>query len=165
MAEIPERPIDAEAILRTFARHGVDFVVIGGFAVQTHGHLRTTKDLDIIPRPSSENLTRLGRALGEIEAELGGVDARLLGIDVTNARELGTGANFTLTTRHGWLDVFAHDGTPGAPPYEDLRARALEVEVAGVAVAVASLDDLIRLKRAAGREIDLRDIAALTAEL
>lgn len=165
MAEIPERPIDAEAILRAFARHSVDFVVIGGFAVQTHGHLRTTKDLDIIPTPSTENLTRLGRALGEIEAQLRGVEAHLLGIDVTDARDLAAGANFTLTTRHGWLDVFAHDETPGAPPYEDLRARALEVEVAGVAVAVASLDDLIRLKRAAGREIDLRDIAALTAEL
>ncbi len=165
MAEVPERPIDAEAILRTLSRHAVDFVVIGGFAVQTHGHLRTTKDLDIIPTPSSENLVRLGRALEEIDAQLRGVDAHLLGIDVTNARHLAAGANFTLTTRHGWLDVFAHDETPGAPPYNDLRARALEVEVAGVTVAVVSLDDLLRLKRAAGREVDLHDIAALTAEL
>ncbi len=115
MAEVPERPIDAEAILRTLSRHAVDFVVIGGFAVQTHGHLRTTKDLDIIPTPSSENLVRLGRALEEIDAQLRGVDAHLLGIDVTNARHLAAGANFTLTTRHGWLDVFAHDETLEPP--------------------------------------------------
>ncbi len=164
-SEVPERPIDAAAILRALANYGVDYVVIGGIAVQTHGHLRTTKDLDVIPAPTRENFRRLGRALGEIGARLRGVDADLLAVDVTDARDLEAGANFTITTMHGWLDVFAHDETPGAPPYEDLRRRALEIEIGGAEVAVSSLDDLIRLKRAAGRAIDLHDIAVLTAQV
>ena len=118
----PGEAIDAAAILRALANYGVDYVVIGGIAVQTHGHLRTTKDLDVIPAPTRENFRRLGEALGEIGARLRGVDADLLAIDVTDARDLEAGANFTITTI--WLDVFAHEETPGAPPYEDLRRRA-----------------------------------------
>ena len=52
---------------------------------------------------------------------------------------------------------------PGAPPYSDLRARALVIELDGIALAVAGLDDLISMKRASGRPADIRDIAALTA--
>ena len=55
------------------------------------------------------------------------------------------------------------NGAPGAPPYEDLRKRAVEVEVRGTPVRIASLDDLIAMKRASGRQKDLRDIAELTA--
>jgi predicted nucleotidyltransferase len=55
------------------------------------------------------------------------------------------------------------NGALGAPPYGDLRARAIEVEVRGTPVRIASLDDLIAMKRAAGRPRDLRDIADLTA--
>jgi hypothetical protein len=49
-----------------------------------------------------------------------------------------------------------------AQPYEDLRARSIEVEVRGTPIRLASLDDLIAMKRAAGRPQDLRDIAELT---
>jgi hypothetical protein len=51
-----------------------------------------------------------------------------------------------------------------ATPYEDLRRRAVEVEVRGTPIRIASLDDLIAMKRASGRPQDLRDIAEL-AEL
>ena len=43
------------------AEHGVDFVVIGGVAVQAHGYIRSTRDLDVIARPTTLNLTRLER--------------------------------------------------------------------------------------------------------
>ncbi|MEJ7718772.1 MAG: nucleotidyltransferase [Thermoleophilaceae bacterium] len=109
MTELPDRPVESTEILRVLVRHGVDFVVIGGLAVQTHGHLRTTKDLDLVPEPSRENYVRLAAALAELEAVLRGVDADLLGIDVTDADHLGWGGNFTLVTKHGWLDVFPSD--------------------------------------------------------
>ncbi len=54
------------------------------------------------------------------------------------------------------------NGAPGAAPYEDLRARAIEVEVRGTPVWIASLDDVISMKRATARPRDLRDIADLT---
>ena len=46
---------------------------------------------------------------------------------------------------------------------ELLRARALVVELNGVPLAIAGLDDVIAMKRASGRPADLRDIAVLTA--
>jgi len=48
--------------------HQVEFVLIGGFAVALHGYVRATKDIDIVPEPSPENLTRLWRALTAIDA-------------------------------------------------------------------------------------------------
>jgi predicted nucleotidyltransferase len=65
-----------------------------------------------------------------------------------------------LPTTAGDLDVL--NRALGAPPYDDLRARAIEVEVRGTSVWIASLEDLIAMKRATARPRDLRDIADLT---
>ncbi len=51
---------------------------------------------------------------------------------------------------------------PGAPPYEALRVGALEIRLGDLKLAVAGRDDLIGMKRASGRPVDLEDIAALT---
>lgn len=62
----PERrpePLDAQRILEELARHGVDFVLVGGLAAQTHGNTRMTNDVDVIPGPNPENLSRLAEAL------------------------------------------------------------------------------------------------------
>ena len=74
MAE-SDAPLDAERILRALAEHGVDYVLIGGLAVQTHGHVRTTIDADLIPAPDPPNLERRASALRSLEArDAGGVD-------------------------------------------------------------------------------------------
>jgi len=62
-----EAPFDAERILRALAEHGVDYVLIGGLAVQTHGHVRTTIDADLIPAPDPANLERLAAALRSLD--------------------------------------------------------------------------------------------------
>lgn len=66
-----------------------------------------------------------------------------------------------LTTRHGELHILRE--VPGAPVYADLRARALVIDLDGIVIAIAGLDDLIAMKRASGRPADIRDIDALTA--
>ena len=66
-----------------------------------------------------------------------------------------------LTTCHGELHILRD--VPGAPAYPDLRARALVVELNGIPLAIAGLDDLIAMKRASSRPGDIRDIAVLTA--
>lgn len=53
--------------------------------------------------------------------------------------------------------------SPGPPPYDQLRARAVVVDLDGLEIAIVGLDDLISLKRAAGRPSDLADLAVLTA--
>jgi hypothetical protein len=65
-----------------------------------------------------------------------------------------------LPRRHGAIYVI-HDA-PGAPPYDELRGRALEIELGQIRLAVAGRDDLISMKRASGRPVDLEDLAALT---
>jgi hypothetical protein len=65
-----------------------------------------------------------------------------------------------LATRHGDIDVL-HDA-PGAAPFAQLRERALLITLGNHAIPIASRDDLIKMKRAAGRPVDIADIAALT---
>ncbi len=160
----PDRgPSDPRRIFETLAQHNVDYTTIGGIAVQAHGSTRTTRDVDIVAASDQENLERLSAALKELDARLWGVDAHLLGIEL-DARTLAEGGNFTLVTKAGGLDFF-NDVPGGVPhvPYSQLRARSLRVEVGGVPIRVAGKDDLIRMKRSAGRPRDLADIATLTS--
>ncbi len=118
-----------------------------------------------------ENLRRLAGALRELEARLRGVDADLLGLDLGDPQTLYNRGNFLMHTHHGDLDVFAVEQTAGAPArYEDLRARAMAVQIRGVTLLTAHPDDLIRMKTAAAqfrdrptakRRQDLDDIAVL----
>jgi hypothetical protein len=169
MADQPS--LEAEQLLHALADHEVEYVLIGGVAIQAYGHVRTTLDLDVIAAWTPENMRRLAEALGELGARLRGVDADLLGIDLTDPRQLYAGGNFLMRTAHGDLDVFAVEQTPGAPrSYDQLSGRAVPVEVLGVRLLVAHPEDLIRMKSAAAqfrdrpepkRRQDLDDIAVL----
>jgi len=153
--------LDIGELVAVLARHGVDFVVIGGVATQAHGHRRTTMDLDLMPDPDPDNLTRLGAALGELEAQPVGVDAGKAEISVSDPERLAVAAIVPpLLTRHGQVHILKEP--KGARAFDKIRESALVLEVAGVDVAIVSLDDLIRMKKAAGRPIDLEDVAALT---
>ena len=57
------KPLDVAELTRLLNRHGVDYVVIGGVAMQAHGHVRSTQDLDVIAAWSEENTARLSAAL------------------------------------------------------------------------------------------------------
>jgi hypothetical protein len=156
-AEPPPPPLDVDRIVATFDRHGVDFVVIGGIAVLAHGHPRATFDLDFIADLAADNMGRLGAALDELGARVRGVDADLL-VDPTDPEHLRSGANWTMVTDAGWLDFMP--AVAGARDYAEIVAYA--VPVRGGAFRVVGLDDLIRMKRVAGRPKDIDDIAALT---
>lgn len=147
-----------DRIVATFRRHGVDFVVIGGIAVLAHGHPRATFDLDFVADLTADNVRRLADALDELNAEVRGVDADRLDVDPTDPEQLGSGANWTLRSDAGWLDFMPR--VEGARDYHEIAADA--VPVRDGAFRVVGLDDLIRMKRASGREKDLDDIAALT---
>lgn len=153
----PDTPLDAERILQALGRHKVEYVLVGGLAVQTHGHVRTTVDVDVYPLPEPSNLARLADALNELHARILNPDAAGAPID---AAMLPRATLWQFATPHGAVDVL-HDA-PGAPPYRELRARALEITLGRLQLAVAGRDDLISMKRASARPVDLEDIAALT---
>lgn len=153
------RPLDAERILRMLNEHGVDYVLIGGLAVQTHGHVRMTNDADLIPAPTPTNLERLTSALQALDARVlnpGHEDTQI------TAQALPRATIWQFTTREGGIDVM-HE-VPGGRTYDDLSKDALRIQLGDIEVPVVSLDDLIQMKLARGRPLDLADVAALTDE-
>jgi hypothetical protein len=146
-----------QALLGRLGRAEVDFVVVGGVAVVFQGYGRATKDLDITYATSDDNLRRLGEVLLALHARLRGVPEDVP--FVPDGRTLARARLLTLETDDGSLDLLADP--PGAPPYATLRERADRVDLDGLVVAVAALDDLLAMKRAAGRPQDLVDIDAL----
>jgi len=157
-------PLRFFELLRVLRAHDVEFVVIGGFALAFHGAERATKDVDIVPKPGAENLTRLWQALAALDAEPQGLeDFRPEEMPVEWGLEglIEGGGNWIVHTRCGRLDVM--QWVEPFESYDELRANAVEehLEEIGAPVLVAGLDDLIAMKEVAGRDQDRVDITAL----
>lgn len=139
-----------EAILSALQAQNVRYVLIGGLAMISHGSDQLTRDVDICYSRDPANLEAVVRALAPLHPRLRGAPEGLPFI--WDARTLRSGSNFTLTTDIIDLDLLGY--AAGAESFDDLYARAKEVELLGIPVRVASVDDLISMKRAAGRAKD-----------
>lgn len=153
-----------EPVLQALIARGVRFVVVGGQAVVVHGHARLTIDLDIVIDLSPD---QAAAAMDVLVAQ------GFQPMAPVNAKDFADA-----TIRQGWIDekhmqafpmrdpndirrkvdVFVRDPIP----FEDLWARSIAAQFGPTTVRVASIDDLIAMKRAAGRTQDLADIEALT---
>lgn len=153
-------PLDASGLLAALSKAGIDFVVIGGFAVSAHGYPRATKDLDIVPAPDAENLERLAAVLKKLNATLIGME-ELSAEEIVqpDAGGLAMGGNFVLATSSGRLDVMQLV----APDLDfgELAAASVEDEVFGHQVRFCSYEHLVAMKEAAGRPEDLLDLERL----
>jgi hypothetical protein len=147
---LPAKAPEAGKLLEPLIAHGVDFVLIGGQAGISHGSSYPSYDLDVLYARDRDNVLRLVAALEEIGVRLRGAPKDLP--FVLDARTIENGANFTFVTPYGDLDVLAD--AAGAPSYSELRSAAVEREMFGHLVKVASLDHLIAMKRAANRTKD-----------
>lgn len=150
---------DPKLALEALTDAGVRFVLIGGLAANLHGSQLVTRDLDICYARDRQNLERLASALRMLQARPRGaptdVPFRL------DALTLEVGDSFTFATDAGSIDCL---GTPsGTKGYEALHANALDARVHGVPVRVAAVEDLMRMKRAAGRAKDLLALEELAA--
>lgn len=147
------------ALLRRLVAHGVDFVVVGGIAMIAHGSARLTQDLDVCYATDQANLDVLGAAMVELGARLRGIAD-----DVPFAPDAATLRRtfiLTLDTPEGPIDLLR--APDGGPPYAELRARAERIEIDGVAVLIASLEDMRAMKRTANRDKDKLDLEEIDA--
>jgi hypothetical protein len=139
----------------------VHFVVVGGIAGALHGSTTMTADLDILYERDAANLDRLAAALTLLHAARRDLPA---GVKApVDARALRNGTNFLLSTKRGDLDCIAE--TPsGSFTYEQVAPTAVRMQIdRGLVVSVASLDELIRMKRATGRPKDRIEVETLAA--
>ncbi len=147
---------DPEQMLSALAEAEVRFILSGGMAAVLHGDVGVTVDIDVVPERTDANLERLAEALRGLGARIrteGEPDG--LSFDCSRAffRNLPSDAIVNMTTEFGDLDVtFCPSGTSG---FADLKRDAIDIEAADrLHILVASLEDVIRSKEAAGREKD-----------
>lgn len=157
---LEQPPLDVDRLLATLHRHQVDFLLVGGMAAIAHGALRPTADVDCLARSSAENLSRLAAAMRELNARL-----RIAGLTDAEAAQLPTPLDAdmlgrmrisTWRTDAGDFDVLtevpARDGS--RLRYDELVGRASVLDIHGIAVQVAALEDLIASKEWADRPKD-----------
>lgn len=157
-------PVAFERIAAVLNDHKVKYVVIGGLAALLQGvPLPRTADIEVTPASDPANKKRLGAALRDLDARL-----RAPGLDEPMEIPLDERTFIGMTammfvTRFGPCDIsFVPDGTTG---YDDLIEHAHVLERAGVRIPVASVEDITRSKRAAGREKDAAHITILVEYL
>jgi len=154
-------PLNPELLLETLSRHKVNFVLIGALAARLHGFPRLTADADITPASDKPNLERLVAALKELDARVYTESVPEGLVFDLSATAIARARMWKLVTKAGRLDIaFEPAGVEG---YDDLKRDAERFEAFGVRFLVASLDDIIRSKEAAGRPKDMDDVTILRA--
>ncbi len=157
---MPTPDVDAATMVATLLAHDVEFVVIGGFAVELWGvAVPPTADVDITPERSRDNLERLASALNDLEPYLRFGNDRIPVPGGLTAEQLGENRIWNLWTTAGPIDVTLQPaGTDG---YETFVAGVAFIDYRGVAVPTADLADVARSKEAAGRAKDLTALPAI----
>lgn len=146
-------------IIGILRAHGVEFIVIGGYAEMIFGSPRMTSDFNACYRRAPENLRRLAAALKELRATPRDFPAGLPFI--IDEATLNLGSNFTFTTPLGDLDLLAHVALLGG--YEELLKNAETWTFAGQPGPVISLADLLKVKLHINRLKDQESIVQLRA--
>ena len=135
-------------LLRSLVDHKVKFIVIGAWAFPTYKYSRSTYDIDLFYEPTKTNVKRIIKALKEA-----GYDA----VEELNEKQLLT--KKTLFRQYA-QDTDIHPFVAGAS-FKEVWKTKKETEIEGVKIFVPSLDNLIAMKKAAGRTKDLADLEML----
>ena len=138
--------------LAALNRHGVRYLIIGGYAVAFHGYPRATKDLDLWLEATPANAEKALQAVREFFGET-------LGLEVSDFLSPGV---VQLGYAPNRIDLVVLP--EGDPTFAGALARARETLADGIPVRVVSKEDLLALKRAFGRTQDLADVDALEEE-
>lgn len=154
-----------EEIFRRLQERNVDYLVVGGVAIVLHGVVRMTADLDLMVALNEENLLRFVQLMKEA-----GFQPRIpvkpedlanpeLREEWLNEKGMRVFSFYNPQEMISLIDVFVHEPLP----YREMRSRAEFKQLDEITIPVASVRDLILLKKLAGRPQDIEDIKALEA--
>jgi predicted nucleotidyltransferase len=150
-------PLRLRELLDRLASAQIDFVVVGGLAVNAWGYLRGTRDVDLVPDPAAPNLEKLDSVLRELDGKVD-VGGQLLEASAIRTF-LWAGDRTLVATELGLVDVL--QGLPQVPPFATLAEAAIEIEMDGISIRVCSLEHLLQMKRASDRPRDRDDLEEL----
>jgi predicted nucleotidyltransferase len=153
--------MNVEAAVQAFVDAGVEFVIIGGWSAILNGSAYSTNDLDICFARNAENLRRLAQALAPHHPRLRDLPKGLP--FVWDQATLRNGTVFTLETDLGKIDLLAE--VAGLGTYEEMTTASVATEAFGRKVWTLDLKSLIKAKRAAGRDKDLKALPELESLL
>lgn len=136
---------DMKELLRLFEKHGVQYALVGGHAVNFYGYVRTTQDMDLLVVPTAENAGRVVAALADFGFGGAGIPREFFERD-KGAVHLGVEPNR--------IDILT--SLQGAASLEIVEGSHV-VEIEGVSVNIITLEDLMRVKRSSDRPRDLAD--------
>jgi hypothetical protein len=142
---------DFRDLLFEFSDGGVEFLLVGAFAVAFHGVPRATGDMDVFVRPSPENAKRVHAALARFGAPLDSA-----GVVPADFETPGMVYQMGLPPRR--IDVLTE--ISGVSFDEAWDSRDL-VELDGRIIAVIGREELLRNKQASGRPKDIADVSRL----
>ena len=155
-------PIDFLTLLKQLAATDLEFVIVGGVAARAHVGRRLTHDVDIVPRLEARPWARMVDLLWNAGARPRIPESREAIQDPSNVRRWMAEKNllalsFRSTDGAVEVDLLVSESNR----VDELLERAVRVEIDGVSLAIASIEDLIEMKRRAGRQQDLLDIEEL----
>ncbi len=139
--------MDTEKLLKLLKEHKVDFVIIGATAFPIHGYARSTLDIDISIKPDRSNAERVWHALKEFGYNVSDITIE----DLLKKKVL---------IRQYAVETDIHPFVKGVN-FEQIWKNKVRAKLGDTFVYFASLDDLIKMKQAAGRTKDLDDLKHL----
>jgi predicted nucleotidyltransferase len=139
--------VDTESLLKSLKEHKVQFVIIGATAFPVYGYSRATLDIDIFVRPQLPNAKRTLSALKDF-----GYDVSDIAVDEVLTKKI--------LIRQYLVETDIHPFVKGVS-FEEVWKNKVKAKFGDTFVWFASLDDLIKMKKAAGRPKDLEDLKYL----
>jgi hypothetical protein len=143
---------DYKDMLQVLLDNGVKFLLVGAYAMGAHGYPRATGDIDIWVEPSPDNSKRVYHALAQFGAPLHEVD---------EATFVKPGVVFQIGIAPRRIDIMS---AISGVEFDEAYQHRQTVEIEGMAIPLLSYDDLVRNKRATGRDRDGLDADRLESE-
>ena len=130
-------------VINNFEKEGVDYVLIGGYAIVLHGFARLTQDIDVFLNPTRNNVERFKKSLKNIYNDNAIDEISLSELEAYPIIRYGTEDGF-------YIDIIVKIGTRFK--FDDINFQVKEIE--GVKIKVATPETLFALKKDSYREID-----------